>query len=582
MMKSIKKLSLYLFVIPMLFVLAGVLWLPQTKALDGLAATASASFNATALDTKDQDAKINNEDRNVAYALIINHMNSLKSLYDLSADTIKRMDEVFYQANVYIANTDMTVGELKRYVGVVESNLSAAVGNASVLSNTSSFIMLSDDTPVATGKYGQSMDVTLSVINLGKEDVTDVVITPVVSNNVKEWPFVISDASDVRMISRIPKAGSVEAAAVLKQDVTWSFVVASEAPSGTYPLKFHAKYYRNGNIEETDLVTYVTITGKASSGDLINLDDPDELTSTPRIIITGFTTDPETVYAGDTFNLTITVKNTSSTTAVSNIQFDLTADVTGEDNKTLYAAFLPTSGSSTIYVSSIPAGQSADLNIELSSRSDLTQKPYVIDVKAQYEDDDNHPYTAETNLSVPIKQEARVDTGDAEVVPGVIVVGDSANVTFDVYNKGRTTLYNVAVSFADGYVSGGNAYLGKLDTGGTANADVMVTGLMTNEDKGYITATISYEDEGGVESSFEKEIYIDIIEDMSYDDFDDMQDFDYMDMEPTAAAPSWLKPFIIVLVIVGAVVAIVIVTKKRKANKLKKLLELENDSEDDN
>ena len=32
--------------------------------------------------------------------------------------------------------------------------------------------------------------------------------------------------------------------------------------------------------------------------------------STPRVIVTGFTTTPEEVYAGDTFKLTLNLKNT--------------------------------------------------------------------------------------------------------------------------------------------------------------------------------------------------------------------------------------------------------------------------------
>ena len=85
--------------------------------------------------------------------------------------------------------------------------------------------------------------------------------------------------------------------------------------------------------------------------------------SQPRIIVTGFETDPAQVYAGSIFTLTIHVKNTSQDTAVSNVLFDLEAVEGGTETSSgqvtnSYASFLPTSGSSSIYVDRMPAGSS--------------------------------------------------------------------------------------------------------------------------------------------------------------------------------------------------------------------------------
>ncbi|HOO79856.1 MAG TPA: hypothetical protein PLQ04_05655, partial [Lachnospiraceae bacterium] len=98
------------------------------------------SVNATTLSNRDQSATITNTDRQTAYVLILEHMNSIKAMYDLSQAASERMDAVFYQANVYIANTDMTVGQLSSYVGEVKSELSASVGDAAIASSTSKFL----------------------------------------------------------------------------------------------------------------------------------------------------------------------------------------------------------------------------------------------------------------------------------------------------------------------------------------------------------------------------------------------------------------------------------------------------------
>ena len=101
--------------------------------------------------------------------------------------------------------------------------------------------------------------------------------------------------------------------------------------------------------------------------------------SQPRIIVTGFETDPADVYAGDTFLLTIHVQNTSPDTAVSNVLFDLQAVEGGTEGTNgitnSYAAFLPTSGSSSIYVERMAAGSTHDLQIEMQAKADLSQKP---------------------------------------------------------------------------------------------------------------------------------------------------------------------------------------------------------------
>lgn len=544
--------------------------------------TPTVSSNVSEWDTRDPDAQINDSDRSIAYILIIDHINSMKARYDLTDESLRKIDEIFYQANVYIANTTMTVRQLQAYVVTVETNLDSVPGQT-IPSSTSGFLFLCNEVPVTDARYGQPTTLTLALINLGKEGVTDVVITPTVSTKVSEWPFVIKTATDARMIAALPAADSVEQSYALRQEVSWDFVVAADAMTGTYPLTFHVKYYRNGGIEETDLTTYMNITGAPESGTLESLTPTTGNTSTPRIIVTGFSTDPEEVYAGDTFNLTIDVQNTSSQTAVSNIQFDLAAAQAGDDKDTTYEAFLPTSGSATIYVDRIEPGKTTQISIEMTARSDLTQKPYVIEVKANYEDDIFNKYQAASNLSIPVRQNARVDTGEAEVLPNSIAVGGSTNIMFSVYNMGKTTLYNVQVTFEGDTISGGNTFIGKIEPGATGNVDAMVEGIAPTMDEGYITAVVSYEDESGNVSTLEKEIMLYVYEE-NYDSFGEGDFFDDPmmgesgDMEGGGGLSiGWIIGIIaaVVVVIVVIVVIIIVKKKKKKADLLKDLEDIE-------
>lgn len=530
--------------------------------------TPTTSSNTTGWDTRDPEAAITNSDREIAYILIIEHINSMKALYDLSEAALQRMDEVFYQANVYIANTTMTVGQLKSYVDQVNADLTAAAGSPVVSTTTSDFLFLCNAMPVTSASYGQPTTLVLSVINLGKEGLTDLVITPKVSTKVSEWPFEIRTASDARMIAILPAADTVEQSYNLRQEVSWDFVVADDALTGTYPLTFHVKYYRNGAIEETDLTTYINIKGAADSGTLNSLTPEDGNTSTPRIIVTGFSTDPEEVYAGDTFNLTIDVQNTSSHTAVSNIQFDLAAVQVGKNDEDSYEAFLPTSGSATIYVDRIEAGATTQISIEMSARSDLAQKPYVIEVKANYEDDSFKSYQAATNVSIPVHQTARVDTSDADVLPDSVAVGGSTNIMFSVYNMGKTTLYNVQVAFEGDTISGGNTFIGKIEPGATGSVDAMVDAIAPTMDEGYITAVISYEDEAGNVSTLEKEIMLYVYEEVYEDTWNEGMYEDpsmYEDGSGGGELPiGWIIAIVAAVVIVAAVIVTIIIVKKKK------------------
>lgn len=540
----------------------------------------SASFNAALLATKDPYAMIKNEDREVAYVFLMEHIHSLEALYDISPEAHKRMDDVFRQANVFIANNDMTVSQLVAYVDETEADLSAAARMN--IDGAEQFLFLNNTVAIPSGKYNEPVRVMLSVVNLGKAAVTDVVITPTQDTDPKKWPFVIQTATDTRMIKCISAASSVEEGYRLHQDVAWDFIISNDAYTGTYPIKFHAIYYRNGEIEETDLVTYVTVTGRPGR-QLIEEEKKQETDtlppSTPRIIVTGFVTDPAVVYAGDTFHLTITVQNTSTSSTVSNVQFDLKAATEGENKETMYEAFLPTSGSASIFVNKIAPGETKDLNIEMTARSDLAQKPYVIDLKANYEDAKHNPFSATTSVSIPVKQEARVDYGDAEVLPESIEVGNQSNVMFPVYNKGKTTLYNVQVDFVGDSIEGGSTFLGKLEPGATGNVDAMINGIAPTEDDGTIRAVISYEDEAGNVTTLEKEITLFVYE-MTYEegDWGDMGDFGGKDMPEEKAFP-WGP--VIGGGVGGLIVLIIIISAIASSAKKKKARQQELDDLDD-
>lgn len=495
-----------------------------------------------------------------------NYYKNLKIVYDLTDDALKRMDKLYKSAVDYIDDNSMSETAVDTYVAQIKSYLDRIAGNDTNPASTKEFLMLSNEVPITTAKYGEQTYLVLSLINMGIVDIEDISVRPIVSNNVKEWPFVIEQAYDAQVIQMLPASGSVEEAYQNRMDIGWFFNVRDDVKTGYYPVKFKVTYYVDKKLEETELVTYINIIGKPENGDLI--EDKDEKISKPRIIVTGFTTNPTDVYAGNTFDLDVTVKNTSKEETVSNVLFKLEATVEGNDTIASYEAFLPTSGSSSVYVDSIAPGATYDINIEMEVKADLAQKPYVMKVNMVYEDSKHNEYTDTASVSVPIKQELKLDTGTVDVLPNEIAVGEESNIIFDIYNTGKTTLYNVKVTYPNDYVESGITYLGNIQPGATANVDSTVKGLADNSDMGMIQANIQYEDERGNVFEVKKDINLHIFEEV-YDDAG-MDDYYPDDIDMEEPGPNMTIPIAIgvgVLVIVIVIIVVLGIRKKKKKKK---------------
>ena len=411
-----------------------------------------------------------------------------------------------------------------------------------------------------TANAGQHCEIAVPLVNLGKTDVTNVVITPVLSSDVTVWPFDI-EKTDYSQVCEELEAGSDDSILDRKHTFRWTLKTREDAITGYTKLTFNVSYNEaDGTKGSVALDYYVQVNGvepKEENGKL----------STPRVIVTGFTTTPEEVYAGDTFKLTLNLKNTSKETAVSNMLFDIQGTQEGTDANNTYAAFLPTAGSSTIFVDSIGPNATKSISIELKSKADLAQKPYVVTVNMEYEDSKANPFTETASVSVPIKQEAKVDLSSIQAMPEAIEVGNEANVMFSIYNVGKTKLYNVSVKFEADSITGGDTFIGNMDPGATGNVDAYLMGQAATMDDGTVKIIISYEDEEGKEATIEKTMTLYVNEPFYPDMMDDPMMMEGME-EEKAGFPWWGYVLIGAAVIGGGAAGLIIFKKKKKAKKL--------------
>lgn len=418
-------------------------------------------------------------------------------------------------------------------------------------------------TPVANA--GQPVSIVLPIVNMGKTNVTKAVVTPVLSTDTATWPFEITQSGYSQTIEDLPGTDTGMSDMDRRRELTWNLQTRSDVGNGYQKISFNVRYFASdGSSQTTTLDTYIQTSGTAGVS-------ADGKASTPRVIVTGFETNPEVVHAGDSFMLTLHLKNTSTATSVNNMLFEFDAAVEGKDSETTYESFLPTAGSNTIFVDKMAKNGTRDIQIEMEARSDLAQKPYAIDVNMSYEDEHVNAYTNKASVSIPVKQEARIDMSQPEVTPSSIDVGSEANVMFSIYNLGKTKLYNVSVKTDSEFFSGGNSFVGNLDSGATGSVDMYLTGEAATTDDGTVKLQITYEDETGAPTTVEKEISLFVTEPV-YDD--GMHDDTAMpDGDTGNGMGIGGKIAVVVVILIAAGVAGAVIVMKRKKKKEQQNLE---------
>lgn len=388
---------------------------------------------------------------------------------------------------------------------------------------------------------GQSQKIGVQLTNKSTSKVTKVSIRPKVSAATNEWPFELENKDYSNPIGDLAANQSMAS--------EWMFTARQDVSSTYNNLIFIISYFDGTSQQEVEKNIYVkTVADKnLSSSQSSQAEDKEEKpisapapepaatdettneagimnsevsfsgggtpaspSSVPRVIVTGFTTDPKEVRAGSNFKLSIQVKNTSSTTAVRNMIVGFTAPTEGKDDNT-GPAFLASSGANTIYIDSIAAGKEQTITMELNAKHDLIQKPYSIELAMKYEDSNSTQYDATSSLSIPIKQAARFEFAAIQLTPTEITVDQESNLTTNLYNLGKTKLFNAKVRIESKSVSANEIFLGNIDSGATATIDMMLKGLAETKEGEKVNLVFQYEDSDGKTIETKKEFEVKVV-----------------------------------------------------------------------
>ena len=239
----------------------------------------------------------------------------------------------------------------------------------------------------------------------------------------------------------------------------------------------------------------------AAAGVFLNLNESQVNAAyvTPRLIVTGSEITSGPVNAGDDFELLIHLKNESTATQLNNVRIELES----QDNE-----IIPANGTNVIYIDSIAKEADYDITVSLSARGDLQQKPYTLTLNYEYEDKDRNSFADSSVVTIPIIQTPELSLSEFKLSRKEIVLDGKTNVSFDLNNIGKDTVYNVSVEFEGEQIDDISTYVGNIDVSGSSTVDIALKGSAVGT--GNIVAHITFEDADGKTFSFDQNFDLEV------------------------------------------------------------------------
>ena len=357
--------------------------------------------------------------------------------------------------------------------------------------------------PAPRGDAGDTIHIRLPILNRSRSKVSKVLVTPQLSATLDSFPFVI-EAVDYTCKAPDLRAGELA-------EVDYTFKLSSKVTSGVKEVKFNAVYfnYAKDAYETATFSVFVTVVKGAAS--TLTDEDGVTITSTPKVIIESYSVKPAKLedqesgrlFAGEQFELSFTIRNTSSKEAVQNIQITLSNEG---------GAILPANnGSNSLYIDRIAAGDSVEKTMKMQSSPDAEDKAHTLSVKFGYESAETlKTYEATETITLPISQRMRVRVGDP-VVYGDAMIEQSTPINFSLYNMGKSSLYNCMVDVeGDGLRMEESYYGGNISAGSEMRADFNIIPSTAGQIEGIVVVT--YEDVYGQQTRVEKPFTLNVQE----------------------------------------------------------------------
>lgn len=418
-----------------------------------------------------------------------------KDTHKLSGYIDSTLERGTYQVKVTYG--DNIANEFVLTIGKTTSNIVQPTPTP-IQSSTNAIVLNATDSKGNTvttpsGNFGETITLTVPMRNRGGF-ITDFDLRMDVGDP-STFPF---DLSNTSYVKRMPDFyfGAVF-------DATFRLKLSSTVTKGVKAVNFVANYKENGTEAESKFTVYVNVVKGAPEPTMPGASGAP--VSAAKLIISGYKTNPERLFAGEEFDLELTFENTSDKDDVKNIKITLK----NEDGIIIPAA----SGSNTLYIKKIGKLEKITKTVRLQSRPDAPAKPQTLSVDLEYEGATPLALTSTEAITLPIAQKMRVVIEDPRVMADGVMVETPISVSFGIFNMGKAPLYNLLVDIeGEGLRMEEKFFGGTVAAGSTARADFNIVPSIGGQiDAKFV---ITYENEYGEQTVEEKPVSVFVQENM--------------------------------------------------------------------
>ncbi len=325
-------------------------------------------------------------------------------------------------------------------------------------------------------KPKQTTTLRVPIVNKGGE-LTNVTISPVISNSLDEFPFIAENVNYGRYFETWPSDGIAY--------VEYEFTVSYYATNGNKPVKFLATYYENGEPQQCTFTTYVYITNGYVA-------PVEKVETAMSVMVSGYKlyvngAEVSGLMAGDDATVRLTlINNAKKDTALKNVA---TLSLANSNGLTLSVG-----SSDAAYVSAIKPGETAEVEFNLSVRRDAEVGPSTVGINLTYENSDSVAGKATQSIMIPISQPMDVVI-DTPVIYGSPTADTPTSINLNMVNMGRAKAMNIRIIALEGITMTESYYGGDLLPGGTLSADFQVNCVKIGEFTAKLL--VQYEDANG-------------------------------------------------------------------------------------
>lgn len=356
---------------------------------------------------------------------------------------------------------------------------------------------------------------------------------------------VFSVANDIDTVYKeyLAKGGSTE--------ISKEFYCSTSAVTGMYPITVTASYEYtvNGEVQQGSAEFGISVKVTKNGGSAM---------LTPQVIVTDFSYGENEINGGETFKLSFTIKNNSSSTNIQNIIIKLSG---GE-------CFVVADGTDTIALNNLGAGAATTLTKNFKCLSAVSSGVYPVTASVSYEyidDSAKQAESAELTMSVPVIQPDKINFQSVGLADKSVTVDEETDCAFSLVNSGQTKISNGTVKLLD--ESGkelASAFIGNIEPGSQFASNYNLPVKLTELGVKKLTIVFEYNNENLEKKSIEQQFNVTVEE--YFDPFQDVSN----DEAATAVSKGASLPVIIGGIVGTVVVIAVIIIVLKKAVKKKK------------